>query len=74
MIDWYKVGELKPKNQQQFIANFGVIPQICSFLFSILINKYNKIKWKPAHVLMALYFLKVYPLEEQAALVWRITR
>ena len=71
--NWYNVSKLKPKNTQQFIANFGVVPIICHFLYSILLT-FKCIKWKRSYLLMALYFLKVYPLDDQAALSWNLTR
>lgn len=75
-INWFdeaKESNLIIKNQKQFITNFGVAPWICDFLFSILLS-INEIKFQTKHLLMALYFLKCYPFDDQAAAIWHITR
>jgi hypothetical protein len=72
-IDWYEIARtrLDVRNQSQFICNFGVFPFMCDYLFSIIKNVKGIF---PIHLLMALYFLKLYPLDNQAAVIWKMTR
>jgi hypothetical protein len=75
-LNWYEIAKksnITIKNQKQFITNFGVLPWICNFLYSILL-KCTFIKFKEKHLLMVLYFLKCYPYHDQAAAIWKITR
>ena len=75
-INWYEVAKesnLLIKNEKQFITNFGIFPWICNFLFTILFEC-DFIKFKPNHLLMALYFMKCYPYDDQASAIWKITR
>jgi hypothetical protein len=76
MIDWYneaRKSNLTIKNQKQFITNFGVLPWICDYLFSILLLC-KDIKFETNHLLMTLYFLKCYPFDDQASAIWHLTR
>jgi hypothetical protein len=72
-IDWYDISRkyLDIRNQKQFVCNFGVLPFVCDFLFSI-VEKY--VVFQPIHLIMSLYFLKVYPFDEQASAIWKTTR
>jgi hypothetical protein len=77
-IDWINESNkyLDIRNERQFISNFGVQIWICNYLFSLLLSAHGFyfVKWKPIHLLYALYFLKLYPIDEQAAAIFRITR
>jgi len=60
-------------NDRQFQANFGVCKQTFEYLShhlkSVLVNETPNFE----HLLWLLYFFKVYPTEDVAAVFWKIT-
>lgn len=56
----------------QFIANYGVCPSICERVWNLL-HVDSTVHYKPVHLLMGLYFLKVYASESVSCRMFHVT-
>ena len=66
-FDGPQVAQGKDDGKRRWASNFGTTPAVCVFLWKE-IDPLNSMPRgaQPKHLLWALYFLKVYPTEEQA--------
>ena len=66
-----KLGDRQ--SEEMFVSNFGVDSDVCAHVWEYIKPKTNEDKLRPVHLLLGLYFLKIYPTEIQMSVAFNIS-